>query len=167
MPSLVQYGGQAVFFVAAAALTGYLSADPHYKQVPQNMAQVKLSFAHGARRTKECRRLSSQEIAALPPGERRPNTCERERQPVHVQLVIDEKVLYEADLHPAGLSKDGPARTYQKFMVPSGVHTIVARMRDSARSEGYDYVSEHKVELAPWQNLAIDFKADAGGFTFR
>ena len=167
MPSLIQYGGQVVFFVAAAALTGYLSADPVYKQVPQNMAQVKLSFAHGTRRAKECRRLSSKEIAALPPSERRPNTCGRERQPVHVQLVIDGDVLYEADLQPTGLSNDGPARTYQKFMVPSGAHTIVARMRDSARKEGYDYVSEHKVELAPWQNLAVDFKADAGGFIFR
>ncbi|NNF77437.1 MAG: hypothetical protein HKN05_05350 [Rhizobiales bacterium] len=167
MPSLIQYGGQAVFFVVAAALTGYFSADPHYKQVPKNMAQVKFSFAYGARRTKECRKLSSKEIAALPPGERRPNTCERERQPVHVQLVIDGEVLYEADLQPTGLSSDGPARTYQKFMVPAGVHTIVARMRDSVRSEGYDYVAEHTATLAPWQNLAVDFKADAGGFIFR
>ncbi len=167
MPNLVQYAGQAVFYIAAAALTGYFSVSPVYRQVEPDMAQVKLSFAHGAKRTKECRKLSSKEIAALPPGERRPNTCERERRSIHVQLLIDDKLLYEADLEPSGLSRDGPARTYQKFMVPAGTHKIIARLRDSGRAEGYDYVSEHTAEMAPWQSLAVDFKADAGGFVFQ
>lgn len=167
MPSIMHYAGQAVFFVAAAALTGYFSASPTYRQMAPEMAQVKLSFSHGAKRTKECRKLTSKEIAALPPGERRPNTCERERRVVHVQLLIDDELLYEADLQPSGLSRDGPARTYQKFKVPAGTHKIVARLRDSAREEGYDYVSEHTAELAPWQSLAVDFKADAGGFVFQ
>ncbi len=167
MPSVFQYAGQAIFFIAAAALTGYFSVAPVYRKTPEGVAQVKLSFAHGAQRTKDCRRLSTKEIAALPPGERRPNTCDRERRVLHVQLEIDGELLYQAELQPTGLSNDGPARTYQKFFVPAGSHTITARLRDSGRATGFDYVTEHKAELMPWQNLAIDFKADAGGFVFR
>ncbi len=167
MPSVLQYAAQGAFYIAAAALTGYFSIAPTYRQLPEDVAQVKLSFAHGAKRTKDCRRLSSKEIAALPPGERRPNTCDRERRVVHVQLEIDGEILYQADLQPTGLSNDGPARTYRKFTVPAGEHRIVARLRDSGRTDGFDYITEHAAVLAPQQNLAVDFKADAGGFIFR
>ena len=167
MPSLLHYGGQAVFFLIVAGFTGYFSASPVYRQMPEDMAQLKLSFAHGAKRLKDCRRLSAKEIAALPPGERRPNTCDRERRTLHVQLELNGDLIYEAELHPTGLSRDGPARTYQKFTVPVGAHTIVARLRDSGRADGYDYETKHEATLKPWQNLAIDFKADQGGFIFR
>ena len=167
MPNILQYAGQVVFFAAAAALTGYFSVSPAYRQMPADMAQVKLSFAHGAQRQKDCRRLTTKEIAALPPNERRPNTCDRARKAVEVQLELDGKLIYEAELEPTGLSRDGPSRTYQKFTIPAGAHTIIARLRDSGRKEGFDYVSKHEAELSPWQNLAVDFKADAGGFIFR
>ena len=167
MPNYLQYAGQVVFFTAAAAFTGYFSAWPVYQQHPRDAAQIKLSFAHGAQRQKKCRRLSVEEIAALPPNERRPNTCDRQRKAVEIQLELDGKLIYEAKLAPTGLSSDGPARTYQKFTVPAGTYKIVARLRDSGRADGYDYVSKHEVDLMPWQSLAIDFKADTDGFVFR
>lgn len=167
MPNAFQYAGQVVFFTAAAALTGYFSTAPVYQQMPRDAAQIKLSFAHGAQRQKACRRLTTREIAALPPSERRPNTCDRERKPVEIELELDGNLIYEAKLAPTGLSRDGPSRTYRKFTVPTGAHTIVARLRDSGRTDGYDYISEYEANLTPWQNLAIDFKADAGGFIFR
>ena len=86
---------------------------------------------------------------------------------MRVQLMLDERTVYDAVLEPTGLSRDGPARAYKKFAVPAGRHVIVARLRDSKRSEGFDYETRRTVELAPLQNLAIDFKADAGGFIFR
>ena len=167
MPNMLHYGGQALFFLIAAGVTGYFSVSPVYQQLPQDMAQVKLSFAHGAKRLKDCRRLSTKEIAALPPSERRPNTCDRERRTIHVQLELDGDLIYEAKLQPTGLSRDGPARTYQKFAVPVGSHTLIARLSDSGRTKGFDYETKHETTLSPRQNLAIDFKADQGGFIFR
>ena len=73
----------------------------------------------------------------------------------------------EAVLQPGGFSGDGQAQTYEKFIVPAGKHVIEARLRDSKRSEGFDYERRFEAELAPWQNLAIDFKAEQGGFLFR
>ena len=159
--------GQGLVYLVAAALTGYLASRPVYHQVPADMAQIKMSLSHGSERVAECRRLTSQEIAKLPAAERRPNTCDRERVPIRVQLVVDDAVIYDEELVPIGLSGDGPARMYQKFLVPAGQHRITARLRDSREADGFDYETTQVVDLSPWQNLAIDFRSDSGSFLFR
>ncbi len=163
----LKIAGQALVLAALMAVIGYFSNRPVYRQVPDGMAQIKLSFAHGGARKVDCRRLTAEEIAALPPNERRPNTCERERIPVHVQLSVDGQVIHDALLPATGLASDGPSRTYTKLLVPAGEHVIEARLRDSKRESGFDYEARRTVTLHPLQNLAIDFKADAGGFIFR
>jgi hypothetical protein len=167
MPNLLQYAGQAAIYGAAALLVGYFATEPPYQQFPQGEAQVKLSFAHGAARKEACRRLTAKELARESSSMARPNTCARERVNVHVQLQIDDRIIYDAHLEPAGLAGDGPARTYRKFTVAPGKHTIVARMRDSRGEGPFDYVTTRETRLEPGQNLAIDFKADTGGFVFR
>jgi hypothetical protein len=166
MARLISYLGQAVVYAALAAATGVFASQPVYQQFPQGKAQIKLSFAHGAARQQECRRLTSQEIAKLPRNERRPNTCARERVPIHVQLQVDKRTLLDERLAPTGLAADGPARIYRKFAVPAGKHVIVARLRDSRGEGPFDYETRRAVTLATGQNLAIDFKSDAGGFIF-
>jgi hypothetical protein len=167
MPSLPQYIGQAAVFAAVAAGIGFLSALPVYHQVPDDMAQIKLSFRHGGRRVEDCRKLTPEEIAKLPPQERRPNTCDRERLPVAVRIDVDGQTLYEEVLHPTGLSNDGPSETYRKFLVTAGPHTVSAYLRDSGREEGYDFERSVDIDFQPHQSLAVDFKADQGGFLFR
>ena len=167
MVRVLQYVGQGIVYAAIAAFIGYFASRPLYQQFPDGHAQIKLSFAHGAARTKECRRLTSQEIAKLPPSQRRPNTCERARVAMHVQLDLDGETIYDARLEPTGLAGDGPARVYRKFAVPAGSHTIVARLRDTRETSGFNYETRHEVDLVPGQNLAVDFKADAGGFIFQ
>jgi hypothetical protein len=167
MAEIIRYAGQIAFFAFMAIVIGYFSSRPVYRQVPDGMAQIKLSFAHGAARKVDCRRLTPKEIAKLPPNKRRPNTCARERIAMHVQLSVDSVVVYDQLLEPTGLSRDGPARTYKKFLVSAGSHVIVARLRDSKRPKGFDYETTHRATLKPKQNLAVDFKADKGGFLFR
>ncbi|MCB1380364.1 MAG: hypothetical protein KDK89_18645 [Alphaproteobacteria bacterium] len=167
MPDLIRYGAQAIVYAAMTAMIGYLSASPNYRAVPEGMAQIKLSFRHGAQRVEDCRRLTPEEIAKLPAKERRPNTCSRERIPITVEFDLDGTQRYAAVLQPSGLSRDGPAETYRKFLVPAGPHRLVLRLRDSKRAEGFDYEKTLDVDLAPLQNLAIDFKADQGGFLLR
>jgi hypothetical protein len=166
MARLVSYFGQAMVYTAVAVAIGVFATWPAHRQFPEGMAQVKISFAHGAARQQECRRLTSQEIAKLPPSERRPNTCERERVPIHVQLQVDKHTILDERLEPTGLAADGPARIYRKFAVPAGEHIIVARLRDSRGDGPFDYETRRAVTLTAGQNLAIDFKSDAGGFIF-
>jgi len=167
MTRVLKYIGQGIVYAAVAVFIGYFASRPLFHQFPDGQAQIKLSFAHGAARTKECRRLTPQEIAKLPPNERRPNTCDRARVAMHVQLDLDGKIIYEAKLEPTGLAGDGPARAYRKFAVPAGPHTITARLRDTRKTTGFNYETRHEVDLVPGQNLAVDFKADQGGFIFQ
>ncbi len=166
MPSLLQLIGQTVFYTIVCAVIGVLATWPRLPLVPPGAAEIKLSLAHSADRKVECRRLSPQEIAKLPPSERRPNTCGRERVPMHVQLVIDGKRLYDATVEPLGLTKDGPARVYEKFIVPAGQHTVIARLKDKPDALKFDYEKEIVVHLKPNASMAVDFKADLGGFIF-
>jgi hypothetical protein len=166
-PGLPKLLGQGVFYVAIAALVAILASRPLYRQVPEGEAQIKLAIQHAGARLADCRRMSAEELAKLPTTERRPNDCSRRRAPLTVELSVDGRPIYEDVLPPTGLSRDGASRAYRKFFVPAGQHVIEAKLRDSKRSSGFDYEKRVEAELKPWQNLAIDFNAEKGGFLFR
>ncbi len=164
---ILRYVGQAAVYAAIALAIGYLSSRPTLEYFPADKAQIKISFAHGANCVEDCRQLSAAEIAKLPPRERRPHTCERERLPMRVLLLVDGSPIYDEVVPPTGLSRDGPGRVYRKFAVAPGRHEITARLRDSNRTEGFDYERQVTLELAPLQILAIDFSSDQGTFIVR
>ena len=164
MNQVVRYLGQGAFYAAIAVLLGYFANAPSYSRVPEGHALIKLSFAHGAVRKGECRRLTREELEKLAPNMRKPMVCPRERLPVTVEFDLDGETVYSDVLPPTGLSGDGPSRTYQRFVVPAGSYRLVARLRDTDRSEGFDYVKEADVDLAEGQSIAIDFNAVSGGF---
>ena len=167
MTDIVRYIGQGLTWIAMGLVIAYFSNAPSYTHLAADQALIKLSFVHGANRVGECRRRTAEELAKLAPNMRRPLDCPRERLPVLVELEVDDDLYYRASLTPTGLSSDGPARVYQRFPVPAGRHRIVVKIRDSARSDGFDYTHEGEIELAPAQNFVIDFKEEAGGIILR
>ncbi len=158
--------GQALAYLLFAAVLGVFSAAPSYTHLEPDRALIKLSFSHAAQRKGECRRLTPEEIAALPPNMRRTQDCPRERLPVLVELVLDGRVVARELLPPAGLHGDGASAVYRRFPVNAGRHRLVARLRDSGRTEGFDYEGAAEVELAPGQNFVVDFRSETGGFIF-
>jgi len=127
---------------------------------------LKLSFMHVGQRKVECRKLNAEEIARLPPNMRLTLDCPRERLPVLVELELDGKLMLRRELAASGLSHDRASSIYQKFVVAPGRHQVSARLRDSTRTEGFDYTRSTEVELKPRQNFVVDFRAEAGGFIF-
>jgi len=164
MPSPARLLGQAVCLLALMALIGLFSSWPVYQRLPADQAQIKLAFSHGAPRIEECRRLTSDEIAALPPRERRVMDCARERNPVRIQLELDGRLVIDRQLSPTGLSSDGPARIYEIMRVPVGPHRLAMRLDDRGSGSDFAYFDQHTIELGPRQNLTIDFRIDRGGF---
>lgn len=160
----LRYAAQAVVVLITLGLIGYFSASPPYGRVPEESAVIKLSFAHAAVKKGGCRELSAEEIARLAPNMRRKTVCSRERLPVDIDVSLNGQPLYADRLPPTGLSGDGPSRAYERFVVAPGSHTLVLRLRDSDRTEGFDYETMHTVTLAAGQSLAIDFFE--GGFRF-
>lgn len=162
----LKIAAQVVVYALFAAVVGYFSVSPAYQYIGKDQAQIKLNFSHPGQRRVECRRLSPQEIAQLPPNMRRPLDCPRERLPVLVELELDGELLFRESLRPAGIAKDGVSSVYRRFVVASGPHRLVARLRDSAREQGFDYEHAAAIDLAPGQNFVVDFQAQSGGFVF-
>ena len=158
---------QAIAYALFGAMLGYFSSAPAYVHRDPSMAQIKISFSHAAQRIGECRRLSPEEIAKLAPNMRRPLDCPRERLPILVELELDNRPLYRGELPPTGLARDGSGTIYQRFPVMAGKHHLVARLRDSKRTTGFDYESTTDIEVAPQQNFVIEFRAETGGFIFK
>ena len=152
--------------VTTAVIVGaaVLSAWPSWHTIPEGTAVVKLAFSHGGQR--QCRQLTEAELEELPPNMRRREVCDRERPPVRVELEIDGETAFAGDLPPTGLAGDGPSQVYKSFVVPAGAHRLAVRLSDDPTKDGFEYTAERRVELAPAQNLAIDFAPEEGGFTF-
>ena len=167
MSKPLRYIGQAVVYLGIAALLGIFSNAPAYVHFPPSQAAITLSLVHSAQRKEECRRLSAQEIAELAPNMRKALSCPRERLPLWLEVTLDGKVLFQESLPPTGLWSDGPARVYQRFTATPGRHSLALRMRDSARTEGFDYQFDSSIELTPQQALIIDFRPESGGFILR
>jgi hypothetical protein len=158
---------QVAVMIALCAVVAIFADWPRYQQVSAQSAVVKLSFTHGSNRQTECRRRTAEELAKLPPNMRKPLDCPRTRGSVYVELDMDGQTIYRASLPPSGLSGDGPSRVYQRFVVPAGPHTVEVRMRDTPRSDGFDYTKSGAIVLAAEDNFVVDFSPEAQGFVFR
>jgi hypothetical protein len=167
MIARLRIAGQVLVFMALFAAVAVFSDWPPYRQLAPETAVIKLSFTHGSSRQSECRRRTAEELAKLPPNMRKPMECPRGRGAVYVELDLDGRSLFRASLPPSGISSDGPSRVYQRFVVPIGAHSVAVRMRDTPRTEGFDYEKSGDVVLAASQNFVVDFRAEAGGIVFR
>lgn len=166
MASIFQYLGQAIAYTLFAVVLGYFATKPAYTYFPPDKAQIKLSFGHAADHETECRRLTQEELNQLAPNMRRPMDCPRGRLPVLIELELDGELLYSAELPPSGIAGDGVSTAYKTFAVEPGQHQLVARLRDSSRSEGFDHEKSSVITLSPQQNFVIDFHPSRGGFLF-
>jgi hypothetical protein len=163
----VRLVGQLIVIAALFAGVAVLSDWPGYNLIPKNSGVVMLTFVHGADRKGECRRLTPEEIAKLPPNMRRVQDCPRVRRAIYVELDVDGRSVYQASLPPTGIAGDGPSRVYQRFVLPAGKHDVAVRMRDTARADGFDHERRERVELSPDQMLVVDYRPESGSFVFR
>lgn len=161
------WAGQLLLYGLFALLVGVFSRWPEYRHLAADQALIKLSFTHAGKRVAECRQLSAEELARLPPNMRAPTKCERERAPVRVEVDLDGAPAFRHVAAPSGLSKDGASAVYQRLNVAAGEHRIAVRLKDSAGAGGFDYQREQTVTLAPAQILVIDFDAEKGGITLQ
>ena len=99
--------GQAAAYLLFAAFLGIFSVAPSYTYLEADRAVIKLSFSHAGDRVGPCRRLTQEEIAALPANMRRSEECPRERLPLLVELELDGELATRRLLPPVGLHRDG------------------------------------------------------------
>ena len=167
MIPVLRLAGGFIVIAALFAAVAWLSDRPLYRQIPKESAVMMLTFVHGADRRGECRRLSPEEIARLPPNMRRVQDCPRGRRPIYVELDVDGRNVYSASLPPTGIAGDGPSRVYQRFVLPARKYDVAVRMRDTARQDGFDHERHEMIDVAPGQLFVIDYRPESGEFIFR
>jgi hypothetical protein len=160
----VKYLGQAVVYGFIALLFGIFSDRPVYHQLDPGMAEIKISFAHAGMRKGGCRVWTREEMAKLDPADRKPNKCPRERVPLYLEMRVDKTILFSGSLQPTGFHSDGPAIVYERMAVKPGTYRLDLRLRDSERTEGFDYLRASRIQLADGESLAVDFRSETGGF---
>ena len=159
--------GQLIAYAVFMVLVGWMSVRPELRLLGDEDAMVSLSFSHAARRVGECKRLSQEELLALPPNMRKPDECPRERHLLQVELVMDEQTVYEATLAPTGLWSDGKATAYQRIRVPAGTHEFSVHMNDSGIKGQIDFEYSTTISLQPGQNLVVFFDPAIQQFRFQ
>jgi len=65
------------------------------------------------------------------------------------------------------LWEDGPASVYERIEVAPGKHRLDMRLRDSARTDGWDYTGSEMVVAEAGRYLTITFRPETGGFKTR
>lgn len=139
-----------------------LSVWPVWNSLAPGTALVRLSFTHSG--VRNCRDRTAEELAALPRNMRNAQLCDRRRAPVRIEINVDEKLAFAADLPPSGLAGSGPSRVYQRIELPAGQHRLSIRMRDDPAVEGFTHQANFDIVLKPVQSLAVDFDPIRGGF---
>jgi hypothetical protein len=167
MLKLGAWAGQVVLYGTFAAVIAVFSSWPTYSHLPDDYALIKLSFSHHAKRVHECEAVSAEELAKLPPNMRAPMRCPRERSPVTVEVEVNGTLTHRETALPSGLSGDGAASVYRRIPLPAGTHRLSVRLRDSVRSDGFDFERSEIVDLGPAEILIIDFDAEKGGIVFQ
>jgi hypothetical protein len=158
---------QAIAYLAFAALIAWFANSPTFHYADQQMASVKLSLSHAADRVEPCVQLTPEQIAELAANMRRTEACERERLPLILELDVDGETIISLTAQPSGLWNDGPSSIYERFDLEPGAHQVSVRLRDTARTEGWDYEKTGEVLLEPGRYFTVTFKQATGGFNFR
>ena len=159
--------GQAVLYALFAVFIGVFSHWPPYHPLPPGQALIKISFTLTGKPVGDCRALTEEEKAKLPPQMRPKQICPRERSPVSIEVDINGKTVLQRTAEPSGLKRDGSSAVFQRLQVAAGEQRIAVRMKDDVRAPGFTSQREDTVTLKPSQVLVIDYNAEKGGITFQ
>lgn len=158
-PHLLLGGALSLALVLGVAT---LSARPAWQSLPEGDGLVRLSLTHSGVRA--CRDHTPEELAALPSNMRTRQLCDRRRAPILVEMDIDGRPVFAADVSPSGLAGSGPSRVYERFELPAGSYRLDLRLADDPAAEGFAHRASYDIVLEPAESVAIDFDAASGGF---
>ncbi|MCP4048998.1 MAG: hydrogenase iron-sulfur subunit, partial [Gammaproteobacteria bacterium] len=159
--------GVALAWGLFAVVSVIFTVWPRFSQLAEGNAIISLTFSHAGQRLEECRKRSQEELNKLPPNMRKPSDCPRERHAVRVSFSADDEMLYEQNLLPSGVWKDGESTIYNRIELPVGDYNFFVGMSDSGREEGFDYTGQTELTLTEGQHVVVEFNGLQETFVFR
>jgi hypothetical protein len=162
----LRYLLQAFNYFVFMALIWYFATEPSIRILAEDEAMITIAFAHAGELREPCRKLSNEELQKLAPNMRKLDDCPRERSPVLIEMMLDEKRIYHQTFYPPGLFEDGSIDVYYRAKIPAGQHRLQVKMDDSVREEGFNHVIKHDVSIDPAHILLVEFNS-VKGFSIR
>lgn len=151
---------QVLTWTAFAALIAAFAQGPRFAPYADDEALLKFSVAHLSQRLKPCQKLSAAERQALPPTRRAFEVCERGRAPTAVRLLLENNLLLETRIDPAGLRDDGRSYYLAYFPVPAGVYRLELALRDTAGDGDYNFRRNFELNLAAGDSAILEVGDD-------
>jgi len=112
----------AIVLVTSGALAA-LSLTP-YTAEPGERALVRLAWRARGERVRECRRLSADDLARLPPHMRQPEVCERRILPYRLRVDVDGARVVDQLVRSGGAREDRPLFVLHDLAVTPGTHHL-------------------------------------------
>jgi hypothetical protein len=147
---VLRWGLGALGAVGALALVRLLSFAP-YTTHRESGALVRLAWRARGERVRDCRRLTSEELAKLPAHMRQEEVCEGRVLPYRLAVQLDDRAVVNQLIHGAGAREDRPLYVYQDLNVDAGAHRISIRFTLEGRPE-----AQGEDRLATPPQLALD-----------
>lgn len=146
--------------IAAGVTLGVaaLSRVPYPPARPENAA-IRLAWRAPGQRIERCRRASEEELRQMPVHMRREEICERHILPYRLEVLLDDSLVLERTIRPAGAHADRPLYVYQEIAVEPGRYKLTVRFSRQipegafgGRIEGDfpdELILERETELGP------------------
>jgi len=134
--------GQALLYGLFAAVIGVFSHWPPYRHLAGDLALIKLSLVHTGKPVGDCHQRPAEELAALPPNMRAPQTCPRERSPVIVELDIDGEPAARGEA--ARLKVAARAACLELDRTTWRAGRVVTHVRQLFRGDRFDLIAEFR-----------------------
>lgn len=151
-------GALAVLLLIALVPLG--SALPY--RTPHGDPELVVSFKHPGQLTEQRRELSAEEQARLPVHMRRQFDLVRTRQPVRLQVLLDDRVVLTRTLPPAGLWGDGNSVALERLAVPPGRHRVAVRIDDDGDAAAWAHSDSAEVDFAAGLRRTVLFDRHHG-----
>ncbi|MEW5849597.1 MAG: hydrogenase iron-sulfur subunit [Myxococcota bacterium] len=155
--------GGAVVMGAVTLGTVAFSELPHPPPPPE--APLVVSFKHPGRSGENCRTLSEQEKAAMPPHMRRDVVCERGRASVRMRVLVDGAEVLSRTYPPKGLFSDGVSIAVERVDVPPGTHVVGVQLGETGDPQEWTFTAQQSLTFGPRERHAVLFER-ADGFRF-
>jgi hypothetical protein len=163
----LKYPAQAIAYGLFMLLVGLFSAWPQFDLRNEGDGKLSLALSHAGKLLGECRRLTPEELQALPPNMRNPVDCPRGRHDIFVSLQIDGQEVYAKVLPPTGIWGDGEASVYHRLPIAGGEHSLFVGLADSGREDGFDYEYVTQFFIRDGDHVVIEFDSMSQGFVLK
>ena len=159
-----------LLFIIISAILIINFSSPQYTFYGENTAYLKVAFQHAGERISEFdeRAFLKKQAEAYRASIRAEKGAKmnldmsgknytRERYPVSVKLIIDNKMIFDKKYLPAGSKRDTDSIIYENIEVSAGYHEIEIEMKDSLKDNKAPYILKDRVEFKNAEIKVIDF----------